>query len=93
MGKTEIGFSKASTRQWKKLPVIKSNVSVISIQDGAEFKKNSWTLAPEAKPDVYEAILIDGKPRKITFITDVESISFNELGLGHPPHRGLHAEG
>jgi Domain of unknown function (DUF4932) len=30
------------------LPVIKSNVSVITIQDGAELKKNFWTLAPEA---------------------------------------------
>nr|ART39466.1 J336 [uncultured bacterium] len=59
-----------------KLPVIKSNVSVISIQDGAKLKKASWTLAPEAKPDVYEADLIAGKPHKVTFITDVDSISF-----------------
>jgi hypothetical protein len=59
-----------------KLPVIKSNVSVISIQDGKQLKKNYWTLAPDAKPDVYEADLIDGKPHKVTFITDVDSISF-----------------
>nr|ART40977.1 L532 [uncultured bacterium] len=65
----------AATAQ-DKLPVIKSNVSVISIQDGAKFKKASWTLAPEAKPDVYEADLIAGKPHKVTFITDVDSISF-----------------
>jgi hypothetical protein len=59
-----------------KLPVIKSNVSVVSIQDGKEFKKDFWTLAPEARPDVYEAALIDGQPHKVTFITDVDSISF-----------------
>jgi hypothetical protein len=59
-----------------KLPLIKSTVSVISIQDGEVLKKNYWTLAPDAKPDVYEADLIKGKPHKVTFITDVDSISF-----------------
>ena len=71
----------AAGAQEAKLPVIKSNVSVITIQDGAELKKNFWTLAPEAKPDVYEAQLVNGKPHKVTFITDVDSISFTvELG-------------
>jgi len=60
----------------EKLPVIRSNVSVISIQDGETLKKDYWTLAPEAKPDVYEADLVGGKPSKVTFITDVDSISF-----------------
>ena len=59
-----------------KLPVIKSTVSVISIQDGEVLKKNYWTLAPDAKPDVYEADLIDGKPHNVTFITDTDAISF-----------------
>jgi len=58
------------------LPTIKSNADIVSIQDGETLKKNSWTLAPEAKPDVYEAELIDGKPHKVTFITDLDSISF-----------------
>lgn len=58
------------------LPVIKSNVDVISIQDGENLKKNGWSLAPEAKPDVYKAELINGKAHKVTFITDVDSISF-----------------
>jgi hypothetical protein len=59
------------------LPVIRSNADVVSIQDGANLKKNSWSLAPEAKPDVYEAELVDGKTHKVTFITDVDSISFD----------------
>jgi Domain of unknown function (DUF4932) len=59
-----------------KLPIIRSNSSTVSIQDGDEFKKNNWILVPEAKPDVYEAKLKDGKPQRVTFITDVESISF-----------------
>lgn len=60
----------------EKLPVIRSNVSVISIRDGETLKKGYWTLSPESKPDVYEADLVGGKPSKVTFITDVDSISF-----------------
>lgn len=58
------------------LPIIKSNVSQISIQDGEQLKKNHWRLVPETKPDVYEADLINGKPHLVTFITDVDRISF-----------------
>lgn len=58
------------------LPVIKSNADTVDIRDGRNLKKNGWTLAPDAKPDVYQAELIDGKPHKVTFITDVDSISF-----------------
>jgi hypothetical protein len=57
------------------LPIIKSNSATVSIQDGKE-KSNSWNLVPDLKPDVYEAKLIDGKPHKVTFITDIDSISF-----------------
>jgi hypothetical protein len=60
----------------EKLPIIRSNSSTVSIQDGSELKRNNWTLVPDAKPDVYEARLKDGKPQRVTFITDVESISF-----------------
>src|ERR1700755_706888 len=66
----------AASAAQNNLPVVKSNVSVISIQDGETLKKDSWTLGPETKPDVYEADLVGGKPRKVTFITDVDSISF-----------------
>ncbi|HJQ70802.1 MAG TPA: DUF4932 domain-containing protein [Blastocatellia bacterium] len=59
-----------------KLPIIRSNSQVVSIQDGKELRKNYWTLSPQIKPDVYEASLIDGKPHKVTFITDLESITF-----------------
>jgi hypothetical protein len=58
------------------LPVIRSNVRVITIRDGADLKVNGWTLSPEAKPDVYEAILPSGVPHRVTFITDVDSIGF-----------------
>ncbi|MFL5381447.1 MAG: hypothetical protein ACJ8GN_02860 [Longimicrobiaceae bacterium] len=58
------------------LPVIRSNVRAITIRDGAELKVNGWALSPEAKPDVYEALLPLGVPHRVTFITDVDSIGF-----------------
>ncbi len=73
-------FAVAASAQ-NKLPIIKSNSATVSIQDGEQVRKNVWTLVPEAKPDVYEAQLKDGKPLRVTFITDLESISFLvELG-------------
>lgn len=64
-----------------KFPIIKSNVNVISIQDGEQMKKDSWTLAPEAKPDIYETSVPKGKKKKVTFTTDVDQISF-EVEVG-----------
>ncbi|HEX2269848.1 MAG TPA: DUF4932 domain-containing protein [Pyrinomonadaceae bacterium] len=64
-----------------KLPVIRSTSSIVSIQDGDQYRPNIWRLVPEIKPDVYESQLKDGKPQRVTFITDLESISFwVELG-------------
>ncbi|MFV0387165.1 MAG: S41 family peptidase [Pyrinomonadaceae bacterium] len=59
-----------------KLPTIKSNANVISIQDGDEFRKNVWTLAPDAKPDIYQTSVKKGAKKKVTFITDLDNISF-----------------
>lgn len=60
-----------------KLPIIKSNVSAISVQEDEIVKyRNSWTLSPEAKPDVYDISVEKGKTKKISFITDVDKISF-----------------
>jgi hypothetical protein len=61
----------------EKLPLIKSSVDTITIQDGTTIRKNAWRLAPEAKPDVYEAQLIAGKTHKVTFSSDIDSISFD----------------
>ena len=67
--------------QEQNIPIIKSNTSSISIRDGNTFRPNSWTLAPEYKPDVYNSGLINGKSHKVTFYTDIDSIGFFvELG-------------
>lgn len=59
------------------LPIIKSNSNQVSIQDGGVLKENSWNLAPEAKPDVYETAVKKGKTKKVIFITDSDKISFD----------------
>lgn len=63
------------------LPVIESNIASIDIKDGNKLKRNYWNLAPHILPDVYTASLINGKPHKVTYYTDIDSISFDvELG-------------
>ena len=59
-----------------RLPVLRSDQPVVSIQDGENLKKNAWRLAPEVKPDIYQAELIDGKTQKVTFFSGIDSISF-----------------
>lgn len=66
------------------LPTIRSNVPVIDIQDGDQLKKSFWTLTPDLNPDVYEADLVGGRPRNVTFITDVDRLSFRvEVGKSY----------
>ncbi|WP_306350495.1 DUF4932 domain-containing protein [Flavobacterium sp. '19STA2R22 D10 B1'] len=57
-----------------KLPVIKATSTKVDIRDGENFKKGSWNLTPNAKPDVYNTLA--SKNKKITFYTDMDSISF-----------------
>ena len=57
------------------LKVIKSTVSSVTIIEGDERSRTTWNLAPELKPDVYNAGLVNGKPQKVTFLSDVDSIS------------------
>lgn len=58
------------------LPVIKANSKQVSIQDGKLFQKDMWTISPEIKLDTY-FVSLPRKGSKVTFITDVESISFD----------------
>lgn len=58
------------------LAVIRSNAKTVSVRDGNQFMKNMWTLSPETKPDTYFSAF----PQKntiVSFITDIDSISFN----------------
>ena len=55
------------------LPVVKATSKRISIKDGNQFNKNSWTLSSTARPDVYTAQRTR-KPKWVTFYTDIDSI-------------------
>ena len=67
----------ATAAAQEKMPVVKSNSRIISVQSGTVLQKDNWTLQPESKPDVLETAVFDNKPIKVTFITDIDSISFN----------------
>jgi hypothetical protein len=58
------------------LPVVRASSKTVSIRDGKHFKKHYWAIMPEKKPDYYYAE-IPQKNNTITFITDLDSISFD----------------
>lgn len=63
------------------LPVLRSGVAILDIQDGDDLSIGSWRLAPEADPDVYEAKLVNGEAHAVVFRSDLGEIRFDvELG-------------
>lgn len=58
------------------LPLIKANSPKVAINDGGYLDKNAWSLSPRAKPDVYIAGRAK-KSKRVTFYTDIDSISVN----------------
>jgi hypothetical protein len=58
----------------KNLPVIKAMSRNVKIRDGAVLK-DWWYIVPEARPDVYW-VDFPCKEQAVTFITDIDSISF-----------------
>ena len=67
-----VGLSVAAQN---KLPVIKANSRSVDIIDGLHFMKAFWYILPEKKPDLY-FVEIPRKNHKVTFKTDVDSVSF-----------------
>ena len=66
----------AATPPTDRPPVLRSTRPVVSIREGAVLHKDSWMLAPQANPDVYDAGLPEGRTTTVTFLTDVDSLSF-----------------
>ena len=62
-----------------KLQTIKANSAKVDIRVGDEyFAKGGWELEPGTKPDVFSiGSKWIYKTKKVTFITDIDSISFN----------------
>jgi len=58
-----------------KLKTLHSTKNQISIRTNNEFFKDSWTITPKLKPDVYEYFSTQEIDR-IAFITDIDSVEF-----------------
>jgi hypothetical protein len=69
---TFVFFTSLSFAQTK-LPVIKATSKKVSIKDGDILSKNSWSLSPSAKPDIYTAERTR-KTKWVIFYTDIDSI-------------------
>lgn len=59
-----------------KVPIIRANSKNVSVLDGEHYRKGYWYIMPEKKPDFYE-VENPKKPHKITFYTDLDTISFD----------------
>lgn len=57
-------------------PVIQARSKVVTIIDGRHEKKDFWYIMPERSPEVYYAEL-PRVPHRVTFATDLDSISFD----------------
>lgn len=55
-----------------KVPIIKANSNKVDIKDDNNLRKNAWNIVPEANPDIYKT-----SAKKVTFYTDIDSISFS----------------
>ena len=60
----------------QELPVIKATSKTVDVKDGDVYQKGIWNLSPENKPDIYFALELVHE-KKISFYTDIDSISFN----------------
>jgi len=65
-------FIQCLSAQKEKLPIIKANSVVVDIKEDKVLYKGVWQITPEEKLDVYTTYA-----RKVTFYTDLDSISFN----------------
>ncbi len=54
-----------------KIPVIKAHSKNVDIKENNKLSKNGWIITPELNPDVCKT-----SAKKITFYTDIDSISF-----------------
>ncbi|MEI9810715.1 MAG: DUF4932 domain-containing protein [Bacteroidota bacterium] len=59
------------------LPFIKATSNSAVVRLNKSSRTNRWGISPETKPDVYIASCVPGKKTRVTFITDLDSITFN----------------
>jgi len=68
---TAVLFIQCSVHQKKELPIIQASSMQVDIEDDDVLMENAWLIAPEEELDVYTT-----SAKKVTFYTDIDSISF-----------------
>jgi hypothetical protein len=62
----------------QKIPIINAHSTTVDVRDGNNLYKGYWVVSPEAKKDIYYAHR-SAKQKTVTFITDIDSISFKVI--------------
>jgi hypothetical protein len=57
------------------LPLVRATSARVDVEDGGRLLRGIWNISPETALDVYEARRSPGE-RRVTFRTDIDSISF-----------------
>lgn len=71
-------LSPGALRAQESLPILRAHASQVDIQDGDVLLKGAWTVDPAVALDVYAARR-SALRKKVTFITDLDSMSFDVL--------------
>lgn len=84
VGRVELGANEPSRRfltqepesNAENLPVIKANSDLVTIREGNHLHWDCWKISPDVSLDVFVTNRFE-KTTKVTFMTDVDSISFD----------------
>lgn len=68
-------ISNCSSFAQNNLPVLKTNIKVLSVKDGDVLRSNFWTIEPDLDLDVFEASKLN-ETKTVSFYSDIDSISF-----------------
>ena len=68
---------KNSNQKNEEISIIEASNNKASLRVGEVLRENSWTISPDVNPDVWWVEVAEGETVKATFITDLDSISFN----------------
>ena len=69
--------NKNSNQKNDEISIIEASINKASLRVGEVLRENSWTISPDVNPDVWWVEVEEGETVKATFITDLDSISFN----------------
>ena len=67
-----LGLSSQTIFAQNEQKIIRANSRQVDVRDGNTLKKGCWGVAPEVNPDIYTT-----SAKKVTFYTDIDSISFD----------------